>query len=234
MQPVGLHMRRAAPRLATAVLAIGIWVFPPPEGLSIEAWRLFAIFGAAIFAVVANALPILTASLIAVAAAVLSGVVSPEKAYAGFSNGTILLIVLAFLIARAVVKCGLGARVGHGLVAIFGRSTLGLSYSIFLVDAVIAPAFPSNTARSGVLYPLAVSLVDAAGAKPGDPSRKRLGGFLMFSGIASLGLSSALWLTAMAGNPLGSGGGGWQPLRALRSGRAVRSLSNRAVEIEYP
>src|SRR5688572_11024795 len=204
MQPVGLHMRRAAPRFATAVLAIGIWVIPPPDGLSLEAWRLFAIFAAAIFAVVANALPILTASLIAVAAAVLSGVVPPEKAYAGFSNGTILLIVLAFLIARAVVKCGLGARVGYGLVAIFGRSTLGLSYSIFLVDAVIAPAFPSNTARSGVLYPLAVSLVEAAGARPGDPSRQRLGSFLMFSGIASLGLSSALWLTAMAGNPLGS------------------------------
>src|SRR6188508_3845995 len=204
MQPVGHQMRRAAPRIATAALAIGIWMIPPPDGLTIEAWRLFAIFAAAIFAVVANALPILTASLVAVAAAVLSGVVAPEKAYAGFSNGTILLIVLAFLIARAVVKCGLGARVGHGLVAVFGRSTLGLSYSIFLVDAVIAPAFPSNTARAGVLFPLAFSLAEAAGARPGDPSRKRLGSFLMFSGIASLGLSSALWLTAMAGNPLGS------------------------------
>src|SRR5688572_24916623 len=197
-------IRRAAPGIATAVLALGIWFTPPPGGLTIEAWRLFAIFAAAIFSVVAGALPILTASLVAVAAAVLSGVVTPEKAYAGFSNGTILLIVLAFLVARAVVKCGLGARVGHGLVAVFGRSTLGLSYSIFLVDAVIAPAFPSNTARSGVLYPLAVSLAEAAGAKPGDPSRRRLGSFLMFSGIASLGLSSALWLTAMAGNPLGS------------------------------
>ena len=171
-------------------MAIGIWFTPPPDGVTLEAWRLFAIFGAAIVSVVANALPILTASLVAVAAAVLSGVVTPEKAYAGFSNATILLIVLAFLIARAVVKCGLGARVGHGLVAIFGRSTLGLSYSIILVDAVIAPAFPSNTARSGVLYPLAVSLAEAAGAKPGDPSRRRLGSFLMFSGIASLGLSS--------------------------------------------
>ena len=204
MQRLPHRMRRAAPGIATAVLAIGLWFTPPPDGLPTDAWRLFAIFAAAIFSVVTSALPILTASLVAVAAAVLSGVVAPEKAYAGFSNATILLIVLAFLIARAVVKCGLGARIGHGLVAIFGRSTLGLSYSIFLVDAAIAPAFPSNTARSGVLYPLAVSLAEAAGAKPGDPSRRRLGSFLMFSGIASLALSSALWLTAMAGNPLGS------------------------------
>ena len=69
---------------------------------------------------------------------------------------------------------------------------------------MIAPAFPSNTARSGVLYPLAVSLAEAAGARRGDPDRARLGGFLMFSGMASLSLSSGLWLTAMAANPLGT------------------------------
>jgi DASS family divalent anion:Na+ symporter len=198
-------MRRPklAAAIATAVLTLGIWFVPPPDGLSVQAWRLFAIFAGAIFSVVVNALPILAASVLAVAAGVLTGLLEPEKAYAGFSNATILLIVLAFLIARAVVKSGLGARVGHSLVVLFGRSTLGLSYSIFLVDAVIAPAFPSNTARSGVLYPLAVSLAEAVGAKPDDPSRRRVGSFLMFSGIASLSLSSALWLTAMAANPLG-------------------------------
>src|SRR4029453_13469843 len=77
------------------------------------------------------------------------------------------------------------------------------SYSIFLLDALIAPAFPSNTAGSGVLYPLSLSLADAAGAKPDQPDRRRLGAFMMYSGIASLSLSSALWLTAMAGNPPG-------------------------------
>ncbi len=75
---------------------------------------------------------------------------------------------------------------------------------MFLVDGVIAPAFPSNTARAGVLFPLAFSLAEAAGARPDDPSRRRLGGFLMYSGIASLSVSSALWLTAMAANPLGA------------------------------
>ena len=40
------------------------------------------------------------------------------------------------------------------VVSVFGRSTLGLGYSIFLTDAVIAPAFPSNTARGGVLFPI--------------------------------------------------------------------------------
>ena len=116
----------------------------------------------------------------------LTGTVAPERAYSGFANGTILLIVVAFLVARAVVKCGLGERLGHLVVSVFGRSTLGLGYSIFLVDGVIAPAFPSNTARSGVLYPLALSVAEAAGARPGLAGRERLGRFLMFSGMASL------------------------------------------------
>ena len=151
-----------------------------------------------------GAFPILTSSVLALAAAVLTGTLAPAKAYSGFANGTILLIVVAFLVARAVVKCGLGERLGHLVVSAFGRSTLGLGYSIFLVDGVIAPAFPSNTARSGVLYPLVLSVAEAAGAKPGEEGRRRLGSFLMFSGIASLTVSSALWFTAMAANPLGA------------------------------
>ncbi|HJZ76978.1 MAG TPA: DASS family sodium-coupled anion symporter [Vicinamibacterales bacterium] len=191
-------------RTAVVALATVLWFVPAPDGLALPAWRLFIVFAAAIASVVVNAFPILTASVLAVAASVLTGLLPPAKAYAGFANGTILLIVLAFLVARAVVKCGLGARIGYLVVSVFGRSTLGLSYSIFLVDGLIAPAFPSNTARSGVIYPLAFSLAEAAGARRDDDGCRRVGSFLMFSGIASLGLSSALWLTAMAANPLGA------------------------------
>jgi DASS family divalent anion:Na+ symporter len=196
--------RTLVARLATVVLVAGVWWSPPPADLTVQAWRLFAIFAGSIFSVVVGALPILTASVFALAMAVLTRLLEPEAAYSGFANGTILLIVIAFLVAGAVVKSGLSARAGYWMVSWFGRSTLGLSYSIFLLDAAIAPAFPSNTARSGVLYPLAFSLADAAGARPSQPDRRRLGAFLMYSGIVSLSVSSALWLTAMAANPLGT------------------------------
>ena len=191
-------------RVITLGVALILWFVPPPGQLSVQAWHLFAIFAATILSVMIGAFPILTASVIAVAAAVLSGTLPAATTYAGFSNPTIVLIIVAFLVARSVVKCGLGERLGHRAISLFGRSTLGLSYSIFAVDAVISPAFPSNTARSGVLFPLAYSIADAAGAKPERQDRRRLGQYLMFSGMASLTLSSALWLTAMAGNPLGA------------------------------
>jgi DASS family divalent anion:Na+ symporter len=196
-------MRVRLTRAGVIALPAAMWLSPVPEGLTAPAWHLFALFAGAIVSVLVGAFPILTASVLAVAGAVLTRTLTPAQAYSGFANGTILLIVVAFLVARAVVTCGLGARAGHWMVSRFGRSTLGLSYSLFLLDALIAPAFPSNTARSGVLYPLAFSLVDAT-RTTGREAAPRLAGFLMFSGIASLSLSSALWLTAMAANPLGA------------------------------
>src|SRR5262245_62065552 len=90
-------------QIALVAAAVVMWFVPPPDGLALPAWRLFVVFAAAIASVVVSAFPILTASVLAVAASVLSGLLTPAKAYAGFANGTILLIVLAFLVARAVV-----------------------------------------------------------------------------------------------------------------------------------
>src|ERR1700752_1749389 len=183
-------------------LALGIWFAPIPPGLTREAWHLFAVFAAAIFSVIVNAFPLLTASLLAVGAVVLTGTVDPAKAFAGFANSSVLLVVVAFLVAHAVVKSGLGRRISLLVVSIFGRSSLGLGYSIFLTDAMIAPAFPSNTARGGVLYPIILSLAQTSGSMPDDPKNGRMGGYLMFCGMASLSVSSALWLTATSGNPI--------------------------------
>src|SRR2546429_616696 len=121
--------------------------------------------------------------------------------FRSFANASVLLVVVAFLVANAVVKSGLGRRISLFVVSLFGRSTLGLGYSIFLTDAMIAPAFPSNTARGGVLYPIVLSLAQNSGSMPGQKNR-RMGGYLMFCGMASLSVSSALWLTATSGNPI--------------------------------
>jgi DASS family divalent anion:Na+ symporter len=190
--------------LVPFAIGAGIWAIPVPAGLTPAAWHLFAIFAAAISAVVLGALPLLTSALLAGAAAVLSGTLPPAKAFAGFSNGSVLLVVTAFLVARSVVKSGLGGRIALRAVSLFGRSTLGLAYSVFLTDALIAPAFPSNTARSGVLFPVVLSLAERAGSDAKDPAGRRTGGFLMFSGMASLAVSSALWLTATSSNPIGA------------------------------
>lgn len=195
----GLILRRALP----FVVVFGIWLTPVPAGLTKPAWDLFAVFAAAISSVLVGAYPLLTSTALAVAAIILTGTIPPEKAFSGFANASVLLVVVAFLVAQAVVKCGLGHRISLFTVSLFGRSSVGLAYSIVLTDAVIAPAFPSNTARGGVLYPVVLAVAKGAGSNPDDANTRRLGGYLMFCGMASLAVSSALWMTATSANPIG-------------------------------
>ena len=205
---MGHHTKKARHehylQLAVACFGLALWFMPTPEGLKVEAWHLFSIFISAILAVMLNALPIFTASIIALSVAVLTQTLSAEEAYSGFSQAFILLIIVAFLIARGVIKSGLGRRIAFLIIKRFGRSSLGLSYSVIAADMFISPAFPSNTARSGVLYPIISALAHDSGSKVADGTRKKLGAFLMLSSMAGLTLSSTLWLTAMAANPAGA------------------------------
>ena len=199
MNSPAVLLKRAIP----LALVLGIWFAPIPAGLTAPAWHLFAVFVAAIASVLVGAFPLLTSTMLAVAAVVLTGTISPAKAFAGFANASVLLVVIAFLVAQAVVKSGLGRRISLFMVSRFGRSSLGLAYSIVLTDAFIAPAFPSNTARGGVLFPIVLSVAQGSGSRPDDPEGRRLGGYLMFCAMASLAVSSALWMTATSANPIG-------------------------------
>ena len=73
----GLLVKRAIP----FALALGIWFTPVPAGLTAPAWQLFAVFVAAIAAVLVGAFPLLTSTMLAVAAVVLTGTISPAKAF---------------------------------------------------------------------------------------------------------------------------------------------------------
>ncbi len=195
---VSLMLKRAFP----LAMAAAIWFWPVPAGLTPQSWHLFAIFATAIVSVLLNLYTLLTSTMLAAGAVVLTNTISPEKAFAGFANSSVLLVVVAFLVAQAVVKSGLGQRIALFMVGLFGRSSMGLAYSIVLTDAAIAPAFPSNTARGGVLFPIVLSVAQGSGSHPDDPKGRRLGGYLMFCAMASLAVSSALWMTATSANPI--------------------------------
>ena len=172
--------------VALVLFALFIVFTPPPLGITHQAWILFAIFITTIGSILLNLLPIITASIIALSVSVLTGVMDPIHAYSGFSESFILLIVAAFLVSHAVHKSGLGKRLSLHIIRYFGSSTLGLGYSLVATDMLIAPAFPSNTARSGVLYPIAYGLAHDCDSKIADGTRKRAGAYLMMTSMAGL------------------------------------------------
>lgn len=194
-------------RLLVLVSALLLWNSQIPWGIEPKAWQLFVLFIAAIFSVLIDAFSIFVAALLAMTLAVLAQVLDTSKAFSGFSESFMLLILSSFLISNGVVKSGLGKRLALLLIKKFGHSTLRLGYCIIATDALIGPGIPSNTARSGVLYPIVRSLALDTGSLPEPESRKATGSYLMMLGISSLALSSSLWLTAMAANPISAGFG---------------------------
>jgi DASS family divalent anion:Na+ symporter len=84
-------------------MAIAIWFAPVPAGLTPQAWHLFAVFATAIVSVLLGVFPLLTSTMLAAGAVVLTNTISPAKAFAGFANTSVLLVVIAFLVAQAVV-----------------------------------------------------------------------------------------------------------------------------------
>ncbi len=188
--------------LVVLVIGAAIWLTPVPAGLKPEAWKLMAIFVSTILGFILQPLPIGSLAFISVTFTALSGVLKPAEALSGFSNGTIWLIVSAFLFAKGFIKTGLGRRIAYVLIRALGDSTLKLGYTIVLSDLIISPATPSNTARAGgILFPIVKSLSTAFGSEPGSTAR-RVGAYLMQTAYQGNTITSAMFMTAMAGNPL--------------------------------
>jgi anion transporter len=137
------------------VLWLALFVAPAPAGLNSNQWHYFAIFAAVISGLVVESMPPGAVGLIGLTAAAILGYIDPDPnkslrwALSGFSDSTVWLIVGAFVFAIGYRKSGLGKRIALLLVRALGRRTLGLGYAVAFADLILAPATPSNTARSG-------------------------------------------------------------------------------------
>ena len=190
-------------RLAlVAVIGIAIWVAPRPAGIDPRAWHLLAIFIATVTGLVTKPLPFGAMTLTATAVALVTRTLTISEALSGFSNSTVWLVVAAFFLAAGFTRTGLGPRIAYGLVALFGRRTIGLGYSLVASDLVLAPAIASNTARAaGVMFPILTAIAESTIKDDPGPGRKTAA-FLTLVAYQGTVITSAMFLTAMVANPL--------------------------------
>lgn len=184
------------------ILPALIMMIPPPAGLTPVAWKIFAIYLAAILGIVLKPFPEPVIMLTAIAASsVLLGNFSGILR-AGFASSTTWLVFAAFSLSTAFVKTNLGRRIAYVLMDKIGHSTLGMGYVIAFLELIIAPVTPSNTARAGgIVFPIANSVAVALGSEPGATARKA-GAYFMVALFMLTKTSSYIFLTAMAPNAL--------------------------------
>ncbi|NJC88857.1 MAG: anion permease [Desulfuromonas sp.] len=208
-------------RFLPTSVAIVLALLPAPEGLPSHAWFYFAIFAGVIAGLIIENLPGAGVGLIGVTLVMIFSqfvLFSPEQlakegfkpaaeaikwGLSGFSNTTVWLIFAAFMFALGYEKSGLGKRIALQLVKLMGKKTLTLGYAVTIADLIIAPFTPSTTARSGgAISPDIRTLPELYDSKPNDPSARRMGSYLMWMAISATCITSTLFLTGLAPNPL--------------------------------
>ncbi|GAA7663786.1 hypothetical protein JP0145_02070 [Helicobacter pylori] len=198
--------------LAPFFIATLLYFLGAPDGLNPNAWLYFCIFIGMIIGLVLEPVP---SGLVALSALVLcvalkigasDEVASANKAISwglsGYANKTVWLVFVAFILGLGYEKSLLGKRIALLLIRFLGQTPLGLGYAIGLSELCLAPFIPSNSARSGgILYPIVSSIPPLMGSAPNDNPDK-IGAYLMWVALASTCITSSMFLTALAPNPL--------------------------------
>ncbi len=185
-----------------ALICAAIWIIPTPEGLSDQAWQLFAVFVSVIISFILRPFPMGVMVMLGLVFLSASQTITIKEALVGYGDTTVWLVVSAFLIAGAVSRTGLGTRIALVLVSMMGKSSVGLAYSLCGSELILGPVVPSNTARGGgILAPIMQSLATAMGSTP-DKEPKKIGEYLTLVGAHANLITAAMFLTGMAANPL--------------------------------
>ena len=207
-EPVDWKVANLKNRAYAVHTGLIVWFITTPESLLAmengqKAWQLLAIFMATIVGIITQPLPLGAVALMGLGAAMITQTLTFKAAFSAMSSEIPWLIALAFFFAKGFIKTGLGNRVAYYIVSLFGKTTLGLSYSLVFSEALLSPAIPSLAARAGGIFlPLVRALCEACGSRPEDGTQKKLGAYLMQTSFQTSCVSSAMFLTAMAANPL--------------------------------
>lgn len=194
---------KVIPFIIAVCIGASFWILPKPDEVTAQAWHMVGIFLATIFSLITSPLPMGASALVALTALVATKTLPFVKAFDSFGSPVIWLVLVAFFIAKGFSVTGLGSRIAYLFVYFFGKKTLSLAYGMLLSDLMLAPGIPSATARAGgFMFPIIRSLAGSFDSHPNTPSARKIGAFLILNTFQGTVITSCMFVTAMAANPL--------------------------------
>lgn len=180
--------------VAGLVLALSVQLIPVPDGLSREAWLLasIALLMAAWWAT--EAIPIAATALIPLAVFPFVGIASAGQAASPFASPIVMLLLGGFIVALAIERWNLHARIALNVVAAFGSRPSAMILG-FMIAAALLSMWISNTATTLMMIPIALKVAEAV-SKEGVNAK-------MFAPALALGIAYSASIGGMA-TPVGT------------------------------
>jgi di/tricarboxylate transporter len=153
------------------------------------------ILAAALILFLSNRLPADLVALLVVVALGLTGVLTPQEAFSGFSRSAVITIIAIFVLTEALQRTGVTEQVGNILLKVGGRTEFRLIVTVMIAGAFLS-LFMNNIAAAAVLLPAA-----SGAAKRASVNTSRLLMPLAFStilgGMATLFTTSNIVLNSL-------------------------------------
>ncbi len=122
----------------------------------------FVILGIALILFLTDKIPADLVALLVVVALGLTGVLTTQEAFSGFSRSAVITIMAIFILAEALQKAGVVEQVGNILLKVGGKSELRLVVVVMMAGAFLS-LFMNNIAAAAVLLPAASGAAKKAG-----------------------------------------------------------------------
>lgn len=155
--------------LSRQASAPGVLAVTPPESLRRSvplgrgAKRSLVILAAMILLLATGVVPAAVAALLAAGALVVSGAVTPTRAYRSISWTTIVLIAGMIPLSTAFIQTGTADLVAGALLGMLGDSGPQVALLVLVVLTVVLSQLISNTATVLIVAPIALSLASDMG-----------------------------------------------------------------------
>ena len=178
-------------------------IIPPPATITHQGWRQTAIFICVIAGMVTEPIHASALVLVGLTAWAATGIPVVDV-LGGYAQPSVWLVLVAMLIARMMLDCGLARRIALLFVRAVGKTSLGIAYALQMTDVTLASGVPSITARSaGMVLPVARSIAELFDSRP-DDTRLRLGAYLIAAMYQGSAIACAMFITGQASNLLGA------------------------------
>lgn len=82
----------------------------------------------------------------------LSGILTPQEAFSGFSRSAVIIMLSAFILAEGLRRSGMTERMGLFIIKLFGKGEKRLIFGVMTASAVLS-LFMNNIAAASLLFP---------------------------------------------------------------------------------
>jgi anion transporter len=142
------------------LLFAAIILLPGIKNLDVSGQRCLALFVAVFVLYIFESLPASVISIAIVPLLVVLRITDVGAALSGFSSTSTYLVIGSFILAAGMVKSGLGRRITCFVLMRVGTEPIRLSFGLMLVNIIMAFMIPSSTARTVMLLPICISIIE--------------------------------------------------------------------------